>query len=134
MRHPRVSSVILEEQERNTDDNRGYLDKMVELSFKLKDSLVRDDLHGFGEMLHEGWMLKMNLARGISNPEIDEYYERAMNAGAVGGKLLGAGGGGFLLFYCEEREQDAVRRALGGIKESPFKFEPQGSKIIYVSD
>jgi D-glycero-alpha-D-manno-heptose-7-phosphate kinase len=130
----RVSSVILQEQERNTDSNRGYLDTMVELSVKLKDSLVRDDLHGFGEVLHEGWMLKRNLAGGISNPEIDEYYERARQAGAVGGKLLGAGGGGFLLFYCEERDQDNVRGALSEIKESPFKFEPQGSKIIYVSD
>lgn len=130
----RVSSDILAEQKSNTEINREYLDKMVELSLKLKESLSGNNLHGFGEILHEGWMLKKNLARGISNPQIDEYYEKAIKAGAVGGKMLGAGGGGFLLFYCEEKDQNNVRHALGGIKESPFKFEPQGSKIIYVSD
>ena len=79
-------------------------------------------------------MLKKKLASGISSTEIDHYYEKAIQAGAVGGKLLGAGGGGFLLFYCEKENQNAVRKALADLKETPFNFEPQGSKIIYVSD
>jgi len=130
----RVSSDILGEQQARTDDNREYLDRMVELSSRLRESLNENDLHGFGEILHEGWTLKRNLAGGISNGRIDAYYEAAIDAGAVGGKLLGAGGGGFMLFYCEKEYQDNVRRALSEIKESPFRFEPQGSKIIYVSD
>jgi D-glycero-alpha-D-manno-heptose-7-phosphate kinase len=130
----RVSSSILAEQKQNHTTNHSNLDKMVELSLKMKDALVSNELHNFGEMLHEGWTYKKNLASGISNSKIDEYYEKAIQAGATGGKLLGAGGGGFLLFYCDQKYQDKVRRALSNLKESPFKFEPQGSKIIYVSD
>jgi len=130
----RISSSILKEQGQNTPKNMEYLDNMVELSHKLLKKLQANDLHGFGEILHEGWGLKKKLASGISSGEIDDYYEKALKAGAVGGKLLGAGGGGFLLFYCEEANQDRVRKALAGLKETPFSFEPQGSKIIYVSD
>lgn len=130
----RVSSSILKEQGQKTMQNMAYLDDIVTLSQKLLKRLQAGNLQGFGEMLHEGWMLKQKLANGITNIEIDGYYEKALNAGAVGGKLLGAGGGGFLLFYCEKEHQDSVRRSLSGLKETPFFFEPQGSKIIYVSD
>ena len=98
----RISSSILKEQGQNTPKNMGYLDEMVDLSRKLLKKLQANDLHGFGEILHEGWVLKKKLASGITSSEIDGYYEKALKAGAVGGKLLGAGGGGFLLFYCEE--------------------------------
>jgi D-glycero-alpha-D-manno-heptose-7-phosphate kinase len=130
----RVSSTILKEQSDNTARNSVNLDAMVALSHKLLSKLQANDLHGFGEILHEGWMLKRKLASGITNPEIDALYQKAIDAGAVGGKLLGAGGGGFLLFYCEEARQANVRRALADLRESSFLFEPQGSKIIYVSD
>ena len=69
----------------------------------------------------------------MSNSDIDGYYEKAISAGATGGKILGSGGGGFLLFYCEEKKQDAVRKALQQLKETKFNFEPEGSRIIYVS-
>lgn len=130
----RVSSDILSEQTENTPDNMEYLDKIVALSDKLRTCLSENDLESFGEILHEGWMNKGKLASRISNPLIDEYYSKARKAGAVGGKVLGAGGGGFILLYCDEDKQENVRRALSELKECAFEFEPQGSKIIYVSE
>ncbi|MBF0570609.1 MAG: GHMP kinase [Candidatus Omnitrophica bacterium] len=130
----RISSSILKEQGQNTPKNIEHVNGLVELSRQLLKKLQANDLHGFGEILHEGWRLKKKLASGITNVEIDDYYEKALKAGAVGGKILGAGGGGFLLFYCEEYNQNSVRKALAGLKETPFNFEPQGSKIIYVHD
>jgi len=130
----RASSSILTEQKKNVNINRGYLDELVELSKELRNILVGDNLSRFGEILHKGWLAKTHLAGNITNPQIDEYYARARRAGAIGGKILGAGGGGFLLLYCENGKQASVRRALAELQESPFGFEPQGSKIIYVSE
>ncbi|MCL4457666.1 MAG: GHMP kinase [Nitrospirae bacterium] len=128
----RYSSEILEEQKQNTKYNLAFLDKMVKLAEEAKKCLIKNELHTFGEILHEGWLYKKKLAGGISSSRIDEYYEKALKAGAVGGKILGAGGGGFLLFYCPEDRQDNVREELTSLKETPFVFEPQGSKIIYI--
>jgi D-glycero-alpha-D-manno-heptose-7-phosphate kinase len=130
----RVSSSILNEQRSKTNSNLSYIDRMVDLAKETKDLLNNNKIDGIGELLHEGWDLKKKLASGISNTQIDDYYERALNAGALGGKILGAGAGGFLLLYCEEKNQPSVRDALKDLKESPFTFEPQGSKIIYVQD
>ena len=130
----RVSSTILGEQKNKTSMNLTYLDKMVDLARGLRDQLVCNKIDEIGSILHEGWLLKKRLANGISTPQIDEYYEKARKAGAAGGKILGAGAGGFLLLYCDEKYQPKVREALSDLKESPFKFEPQGSKIIYVHD
>ena len=130
----RFSSSILEEQKRKTSTNLSYLDQMVDLAKQTRDLLNNNQIDGIGEILHKGWMLKKQLASGISTTQIDDYYERARNAGAEGGKILGAGAGGFLLLYCKEENQQGVREALKDLKESPFKFEPQGSKIIYVQD
>jgi D-glycero-alpha-D-manno-heptose-7-phosphate kinase len=91
-------------------------------------------LSRFGEILHEAWLQKRTLVDTISNDSINDYYEKARLAGAIGGKLLGAGGGGFLLFYVEKQNQDRVREALANLQELPFMFEPQGSKVIYISD
>jgi D-glycero-alpha-D-manno-heptose-7-phosphate kinase len=130
----RISSTILGEQKNKTSMNLGVLDKMVDLARELRDQLVCNKIDEIGNILHEGWLLKKKLANGISTPQIDEYYEKARKAGASGGKILGAGAGGFLLLYCDEKYQPKVREALKDLKESPFKFEPQGSKIIYVHD
>lgn len=130
----RVSSDILTEQKEKTFNNINYLDEIVALSKELKNNLINNDLSKFGEILHQGWLKKTNLASGITNAKINEYYERARKAGARGGKILGAGGGGFLLLYCEEENHEKVRNVFPDLKESPFKFEPQGSKIIYVHD
>lgn len=133
----RSASAILKKQSKNTktDKNKfGFLVKMRDLARDLRDVLSKNDLTSFGEILHKGWMLKKQVAGGISNPVIDKYYNDARKAGALGGKILGAGGGGFLLLYVEEPNQEKVRDALFDLREMPFELEPQGSKIIYVSD
>jgi D-glycero-alpha-D-manno-heptose-7-phosphate kinase len=130
----RISSTILETQRANIDENYRFLDEMVVLSERMRESIVNNNITTFGELLHEGWEHKKKLTHNVSNNGINEYYEKARKAGAVGGKILGAGGGGFLLLFCEEDLQVNVRKALSNLRESPFLFEPQGSKIIYVSD
>ncbi len=129
-----TSGDILTEQIKKTENKIAIYDKMVEQVTELQDALRNNDLARFGEILHTGWMYKQQLASKISNPLINAYYEKARNAGAIGGKILGSGGGGFLLFYCEEAKQDSVRNALHDLKETPFAFEASGSRIIYVSD
>jgi len=130
----RISSSILKEQKKNINDNKKYIDTMVNISEKMRQKILNNDLTAVGNFLHEGWLNKRNVASKVSNKIIDSYYMKAIEAGATGGKISGAGGGGFLLFYCEENFHENVRKALSEIKETPFKFEPQGSKIIYVSD
>lgn len=88
------------------------------------------DLFSFGELLHETWELKKSLSDKISSPQINEIYENARNAGAVGGKLLGAGGGGFMLFFVPPDKQEAVKQALSSFLHVPFRFENSGSNII----
>ena len=83
-----------------------------------------------GELLHENWMLKKSLASGISNLLIDDAYSRAMAAGATGGKLLGAGGAGFMLFYVPEDKQESVRAALSDLREIDFEMDNSGSSIV----
>jgi len=128
------SDDILTEQKGKAPDNLPILDKMVGLSEELQKALINNDLTEFGNMLHEGWLYKQKLATRITNPIINDYCERARKAGAIGGKILGSGGGGFLLFYCEGKNQNKVREALSELKEAPFGFEPEGSRIIYISD
>ncbi len=130
----RFASEILHEQKQKTDEKRQTLRKMKVLSEKIRDALIAGNLELFAALLHEGWMEKKQVTQKISNPIIDEYYERAIAAGAKGGKLLGAGGGGCLLFYCERDKQDKVRSALKDLKEIPFNFDFQGSRIIHVGD
>lgn len=88
-------------------------------------------IHDFGRLLHETWSLKRGISAGISTDGIDVLYEKARSAGALGGKLLGAGGGGFLLFYVEKEKQEAVRKALSELLYVPFGFENGGSRVIY---
>lgn len=130
----RFSTTILKEQKDNITDNRKYLDELVKLAQIMRENILENHFHTVGELLHEGWKNKKKLAGSISTSAIDDYYNKALEAGAVGGKILGAGGGGFLLLYCEEEYQENVRRVLHDFREIPFSFEPQGSKIIYVSD
>lgn len=134
----RISSHILKEQSINSKYNKTSLDYMVGLSLFLEGFLRQNSLKNFGSILNEGWEEKKRLASGISNSEIDKLYEEGIKADASGGKLLGAGGGGFLLFYCEPEHMWKVEATLTSpvfkLKKTPFKFEPQGSKIIYVSE
>jgi len=130
----RKASKILTKQIKNTGKKSENLKKMKELSEKVRDSICKNKVNDVGKYLHRGWLYKKELANGISNPIIDEYYEKALSVGALGGKILGAGGGGFLLIFCELKNQERVKMALKELPVVPIKLEPQGSKIIYVED
>lgn len=128
---------ILEDQSKQVSlDEKKYdaMTRMVELVYRMREQLMGNDLKGFARTMHEGWILKRSLSSRISNSKIDEYYERAIKCGALGGKLLGAGGGGFLLFYCEPENQDRLRKELFDLWEMPFEFDWAGSRIIYVGE
>jgi D-glycero-alpha-D-manno-heptose-7-phosphate kinase len=92
------------------------------------------NLDEFGRLLHEGWELKRSLGFGISNAGVDEWYSAARKAGAMGGKLLGAGGGGFLLVMAPPERHEAIREAVGRPRELAFKIDRRGSRVIYISD
>jgi D-glycero-alpha-D-manno-heptose-7-phosphate kinase len=131
------NSDILVEQRRETMDNAAkqkFLEQMVELAKQMRNALNNNDLASFGELLHQNWELKKQMASGISNPQIDRWYQAARQAGVLGGKILGAGGRGFLLLCCSEGKRESVQAVMQGLglREFPFRFEPQGSKIIYV--
>jgi D-glycero-alpha-D-manno-heptose-7-phosphate kinase len=133
----RSADNILTEQSRETRVNeakRNSLRRMVSLADQLCEALGRDDIDAFGEILHTGWLEKRKLATNISNSNIDDWYERARTAGAIGGKLLGAGGGGFLLLYADPAQHTDICRALPELRPIPFHFCPQGSKVIYVEE
>jgi D-glycero-alpha-D-manno-heptose-7-phosphate kinase len=136
-RTTRKTADVLREQRANTerdDARRRDLSQMVALAHDLRTALSADDLTAFGEILHEGWMRKRKLASGISSERIDDWYQRGRAAGAQGGKILGAGGGGFLLLYAPEERHEAIRAALPELRQVPIGFEMQGSKIIYVEE
>ena len=131
----RSANDVLDEQSRNTEHNGSTVEDLVrmrDLADQLRDCLCSGKLDGFGETLHAGWMLKKRLAAGISNPEIDAWYDAARRCGAIGGKLLGAGGGGFLLLCAPPECHTQICRALPKLTPVTFRFEPQGSKIIFI--
>ncbi len=130
----RKASDILTEQIQRTMERTENLIKMKELSEKICDCVCKGRITDFGKYLHQGWLYKRELASGISNSEIDEYYDKAINAGALGGKILGAGGGGFLLIFSKPKNHSKIKRLLKDLKVVPIKLDPQGSKIIYVED
>jgi D-glycero-alpha-D-manno-heptose-7-phosphate kinase len=104
--------------------------EMVKLARELCSELHHNRLESFGEILHQNWELKKTLAEEISNPDIESWYQLARSRGALGGKLLGAGAGGFLLFFVPPHRQNAVREALSNLRQIPFRFERRGSQII----
>lgn len=132
----RSASHILSEQKKNIthDEKFNILKTMVGLVYELKAVLLKGNLDDFGRLLHENWILKKELASGITNPEVNNAYEMALKNGALGGKLLGAGGGGFLLFYCPRKLQEKLINSLKPLRHFPFKFEQEGSKLIHFSD
>lgn len=129
----REASDILVEQKQNTDMIFDRLCKMNPLLCELNKILIgaRGSIDGVGEILHQGWRLKRSFSSGISNKELDSMYEAACEAGALGGKLLGAGGGGFFLFYALPDKHSSVRNALSNLEEFPFNLASDGSKIIF---
>ncbi len=129
------ANVILAEQKKNIsqEDKTRNLIQMRDLARDMKHSLENNELSDFGKILNEGWIRKKELAGGITNPKIDELYETAMKNGATGGKLLGAGGGGFLLFYCPKEYQERLKNQLR-LRHFPFSFEHDGSSVVYIGD
>lgn len=118
-----------------TEEKRARLKKMYELVNEAEGILTDQskDLNDFGRLLDVTWRLKKGTGSAISTGSIDELYEKGMAAGALGGKLLGAGGGGFLVFYVQKDKQDAVKEAMKDLMYIPFKFENGGTRVIHYS-
>ncbi len=129
----RSAASILVNQKANIENNKKIenIHKMVKLAYDLKVELTKQNIDSVGDILHAGWMYKKELAEGIADQNINYNYDIGINAGAKGGKLLGAGGGGFLLFYVEKDKQMAVKKSLSHLVETPFNFENTGTSIIF---
>jgi D-glycero-alpha-D-manno-heptose-7-phosphate kinase len=128
----RDASEILKNQKARMNDKHHVLAGMKNLVEPLRKIFsTGSNLKEIGRILHDGWELKRSITEEISSPEIDEYYEKAMKAGALGGKLLGAGGGGFLLFYVEPQNQKSVSESLSDLYQLPFGFDSVGTQITY---
>jgi D-glycero-alpha-D-manno-heptose-7-phosphate kinase len=132
----REAEAILTKQDRATKNNDQAvvesLHEIKDIGIEIRDAIVRGNPRRFGELLDIHWQVKKRLSDGISNSQIDDWYELAKANGAVGGKISGAGGGGFLMLYCEEgrpRLREAMRRA--GLRELNFRFEFEGSKVMF---
>jgi D-glycero-alpha-D-manno-heptose-7-phosphate kinase len=115
----------------NDDATVSRMQQMVDLAYEMRDLLLAGNLDGFGLALHRGWEMKRGLSDQISTSAIDQYYARARSAGALGGKLAGAGGGGFLLIYCPRPAQPDVRKALDGLQSLEFRFDWGGARIAF---
>lgn len=126
------ASKILKKQSKNMEsmDKVVIQRQMCDVTRKLKEELQKNNVDTVGHFLHENWMLKKSLATGISNPLIDEIYLRAMSGGATGGKLLGAGGAGFMLFYVPEEKKEQVRLKLSNLREMDFEMDNSGATIV----
>jgi len=127
----RQADVILSEQKANIEEKRQSLDRIKGQVAEVEACLLSGSMNKIGRLLQAGWGWKKEMAGRISTPEIDALYERALDAGATGGKIAGAGGGGFLLLYCPPSHQEAVREALSEMKELPFSLERDGTKVIF---
>jgi D-glycero-alpha-D-manno-heptose-7-phosphate kinase len=127
----RQASSILGEQKNNIDTRMDVLKKMRDQAETLYRYLSENQVEKLGEVLKEGWNLKKTLANGITNSSIDTLYEKALEAGAIGGKVAGAGGGGFLLIFCPPEKRANVRKALCELRELPFGLERDGTKVIF---
>jgi len=127
----RTASDIVAEQIKKTSINIPNLNRMKDLVDEANNILTSNkDLNEFGELLNHTWELKKSLSSKVTNPQIDDMYKKALNAGALGGKLLGAGGGGFMAFYVEKHNQKKVKEALKNYLHIPFNFDFEGSKIV----
>jgi D-glycero-alpha-D-manno-heptose-7-phosphate kinase len=132
----RASELLSEQRNALLNDADKFLavQRMVDMAFEARALLEAEDVPAFGRLLHQLWLIKRTMTASISNARIDEMYERARAAGAWGGKLLGAGGGGFLLVAAPEAAHVPIREALGHLQELPMRFERGGSKVVYMAE
>ena len=127
----RFSSDITEKHVQNINKNDLILEKMYELvDISIELLQGEKDISNFGHLMHETWSLKKTLSSAVSTTEIDDIYNKGIKNGAIGGKILGAGGGGFILFYVPKDQQDKVRKSLKDLIHVPFTFENSGSKVV----
>jgi len=127
----RLANPILAEQKQNIDKKFEFLKKMSDMVPIFRSTLENGDFKKMGELLYQGWLLKKELASAISNPKIDEMYNLALEAGAWGGKILGAGGGGFLLVMASPEKHSKIKEVLNKYQLIPFRFSESGSKIVF---
>lgn len=129
----RTSSIIAKSYVSSLSDKKNYFLKVPDMVSEAYTLLMakRFDAQAFGGLLHEAWEIKRGISRGISNPRIDQYYRTACKAGALGGKILGAGGGGFMLFFVPPERRKRVRLALKNLLEIPFEIDRLGSQVIF---
>lgn len=130
----RDADAILQKQSDGSADKMTVLRQMRDLAGEMRITMGNGDLHEFGTLLHQGWELKRSLGFGISNQGVDDWYQAARANGAIGGKLLGAGGGGFLLVLAPPHKHAAIRAAVGHPKELEFRVDRRGSRVIFISD
>jgi len=130
----KASDILIEQKENMAKaDKFTVLKQMVALVDELKDVLYKGNLDEFGKLLHQNWLLKQSLASKISNDSISDLYNLGLKNGATGGKLLGAGGGGFFLFYCPKEKQEKLIKAIPA-RHFDFNFDNEGTKLIYFGD
>lgn len=127
----RKADTVLQEQKGNIKDRLPELREIKQMAYQARTFIESEDFDSFGILLHKSWELKKRLSSTISNGRINEIYKAAQNAGAIGGKVAGAGGGGFLLLYVPYEKQKAVRSALSKLQELPFRLEADGTKVIF---
>lgn len=139
----RLASSVLTEQKANIDKKFTTLKEMSDSVSGFKDRLLKGDFEGLGKMLHQGWLRKKNLASNVSNSTIDDFYDAGMNSGAWGGKVLGAGGGGCIMFLAPISKKSAIREAvqeiarksqLNEFREIPVRFVQSGCDIVFNGD
>jgi D-glycero-alpha-D-manno-heptose-7-phosphate kinase len=130
----RSASMLLKQQSEEVGSNaekQRSMVRMVELAYELRDELHKNNVAAFGEILNENWILKKSMTSGVSTQEIDDWYQLARVAGATGGKILGAGAGGFLMLYAPREKHANIKAALHMLRPISMRFEPLGSRIIF---
>jgi D-glycero-alpha-D-manno-heptose-7-phosphate kinase len=129
----RKASDLLSKQRDNLGNKtkRLMMDNMVKMAYEMKSHLENNHIDSIGNLLHENWLLKKQITMGVSDKKIDEWYLRGINAGALGGKLMGAGHGGFLMFMADPKNHRNIIKSLSDLKHVPFSFDQSGSCIVY---
>ena len=128
-----ASKILLDQKEKSNKDDKDMLENLhyvKDLGYRSKNALESGKLNVYGEIMHEHWENKKRRSKGMSNPEIDTWYQAALNNGAIGGKVVGAGGGGFLMFMANDRDKLRHEMKLQDLEEVRFKFDFEGTKII----